>query len=140
MGKPITGLAEPRCSRSHPTRAGNRSTSDAGEMTWQVPNVRMYIPTNADGGLAGHHWSAAIGPATPLAHKGMVVGAKALVGAMIDLYTDPALLAGIKKDFAAQIAAYPPWHSLIPDSAQPPTYLNVEEMGKYRAALRALRI
>jgi aminobenzoyl-glutamate utilization protein B len=112
------------------------STSDAGDMTWQVPNNRMYIPTNIEGSLAGHHWSSAIGPATPIAHKGMVVGAKALVGSMIDLFTDPALRASIHKDFQAQLAAYKPWHSLIPDGAKPPTFLNVEEMAKYRAALK----
>ena len=132
--QPVVGLptkVQPLAS----DRAGS-STSDAGDMSWQVPNVRMYIPTNAAGGLAGHHWSQAIGPATPFAHKGMAAGAKALVGAMIDLYTDPSLLAGIKQDFAAQLAANPPWHSLIPDGAKPPTFLNVEEMGKYRAALK----
>jgi aminobenzoyl-glutamate utilization protein B len=134
MGKPITGLQTEV--RPLTAEGQGRSTSDAGDMTWQVPNVRITIPTNADGGLAGHHWSEAIGPATPIAHKGMAAGAKALVASMIDLYTDPSLLTGIKQDFAAQLAAYPPWHSLIPDGAKPPTFLNVEEMAKYRAALK----
>ena len=134
MGAPETGL-ETKVSPLRADRAGS-STSDVGDMSWLVPNVKMYIPTNTSGDLAGHHWSAAIGPARPLAHKGMAVAAKALVGAMIDLYTDPALVASIKKDFTAQLAANPPWHSLIPDGAKPPTFLNVEEMAKYRAALK----
>ncbi len=43
--------------------------------------------------------------------------------------------AAIRKDFAAQLAAWPKWKSFIPAGTQPPTYLNNEEMGKYRAAL-----
>jgi aminobenzoyl-glutamate utilization protein B len=112
------------------------STSDIGDMSWLVPNVRLRIPTTAPGSLAGHHWSAALGPATPIAHKGMAAAAKALAGTMIDLYSDPTVLEAIKQDFAAQLAANPPWHSLIPDGAEPPTYLNVEEMAKYRDALQ----
>jgi len=111
------------------------STSDAGDISWNVPYVRMWIPTRSSGALAGHHWSSAIGVATPVAHKGIAAGSKALVASMIDLYTDPALLAGIKKDFAAQLARYPKWKSFIPAGATPPTYLNVEEMATYRAAL-----
>ena len=111
------------------------STSDAGDISWNVPYVRMWIPTRSSGALAGHHWSSAIGVATPVAHKGIAAGSKALVASMIDLYTDPALLAGIKKDFAAQLARYPKWKSFIPAGATPPTYLNVEEMATYRADL-----
>ena len=135
MGAPVIGLKTDITPLKSDRQ--NASTSDVGDMSWLVPNVKMYIPTNAPGDLAGHHWSAAIGPATPIAHKGMDAAAKALVGTMIDLYTDPALLAGVKTDFQQQLAKNPPWHSMIPDGAKPPTYLNVEEMAKYRAALAA---
>jgi aminobenzoyl-glutamate utilization protein B len=134
MGAQVVGLPTEVAPLSQ-SRQG-ASTSDIGDMSWLVPNVRLRIPTTADGSLAGHHWSAALGPATPIAHKGMAVAAKAIVGTMIDLYSEPALLEGIKKDFAAQLAANPPWHTLIPNGAQPPTYLNVEEMAKYRDALK----
>ncbi len=133
MGVPVNGLAmEPEKLASD--RQGS-STSDAGDISWNVPYIRMYIPTKQNAALAGHHWSSAIGPATPIAHKGIAVGSKALVASMIDMYTDPEALKVIKADFAKQLAAWPKWKSFIPPESTPPTYLNAEEMAKYRPAL-----
>lgn len=133
MGQPVTGLA----TAPTPLRSDGQgsSTSDAGDVSWQMPLARLYIPTTTPGALAGHHWSAALGPATPIAHKGIAAGAKAVAATALDLMTDPALLEGIRSDFARQLAAYPTWKSFIPAEAKPPTYLNVEEMSRYRAAL-----
>jgi len=133
MGAPEVGLAT-KVTELSADRQGS-STSDAGDISWNVPYIRMYIPTNVEGALAGHHWSAAISPATPIAHKGIAAGSKALAGSVIDLMTDPAALKTIKADFTQQLAKWPKWKSLIPDSSTPPIFLNVEEMGKYRAAL-----
>jgi aminobenzoyl-glutamate utilization protein B len=133
MGVPQTGLPtkpEPMSS----DRQGS-STSDAGDISWNIPYVRMYIPAKQAGALAGHHWSAALGPATPIAHKGIAVGSKVLVGTMIDLITDQQALPVIKADFAKQLAAGPKWKSFIPPDATPPIHLNVEEMARYRGAL-----
>jgi aminobenzoyl-glutamate utilization protein B len=133
MGEKIVGLP----SEVEPMRSERQSssTSDAGDISWNVPYARMFIPAKPDGELAGHHWSAALGPATPIAHKGIAVGSKALIATIIDLMGDPAALTTIKADYARQLAAYPKWASLIPDNAKPPIHLNTEEMAKYRAAL-----
>jgi aminobenzoyl-glutamate utilization protein B len=134
MGAKVTGLStEPE--KLTADRQGS-STSDAGDISWNVPYVRMYIPAKPDGALAGHHWSSAIGPATPIAHKGIAVGSKALVGAMIDMYTDPSVLPVIKADFEKQLAAWPSWKSFIPPESKPPIHLNTEEMASYREALK----
>ncbi len=111
------------------------STSDAGDISWNVPYVRMYVPAKPEGALAGHHWSAGIGPATPIAHKGIAAGSKALVASILDLMTDPAALDIIAADFEVQLSQWPAWSSLIPDGAMPPTHLNTDEMARYRAAL-----
>jgi len=113
------------------------STSDAGDISWNVPYVRMYIPAKPEGALAGHHWSAGIGPATPVAHKGIAVGSKALVASILDMMTDDAALAAIAEDFQQQLSRWPAWSSLIPDGAMPPTHLNVDEMARYRESLSA---
>lgn len=110
-------------------------STDAGDVTWQAPYIRLRIPSKPDGELAGHHWSAGIAPATPLAHKGIDAGSKVLVGTMLDLMTDPGKVATIKADFAAQLAAYPKWKSMIPPDADPPIELNREQMASYREAL-----
>lgn len=133
MGTEVTGLP----TRVEPLRADRQgsSTSDAGDISWNVPYVRMFIPARPEGALAGHHWSAGIGPATPIAHKGIAAGSKALAASIIDLVTDPSALVAIRQDFAAQLARWPKWESLIPPSSTPPVHLNREEMARYRAAL-----
>jgi len=133
MGAPVTGLPT-EVSPLSSDRQGS-STSDAGDISWNLPYVRIFIPAKPAGELAGHHWSAALGPATPIAHKGIVVGSKALIASVVDLMTDPGRLEAIKADWRQQMAAYPKWESLIPDGSQPPIFLNTEEMARYRAAL-----
>jgi len=134
MGAPIVGLP------TEVEKLGNdrqgASTSDAGDISWNLPYVRMYIPAKPAGALAGHHWSSAIGPATPVAHKGIAVGSKALAASIIDLMTDAKALADIRSDWTAEMARWPKWRSLIPDSSTPPIHLNTEEMATYRTALK----
>jgi aminobenzoyl-glutamate utilization protein B len=114
----------------------NSSSSDAGDVTWQMADVKVSFPAKPEGALAGHHWSAGIAPATPLAHKGIAAGSKVVAASLIDLMVDPQAMATIKAGFAKQIAAYPKWKSFIPPDAEPPIHLNKEEMGRYRDALK----
>ena len=133
MGAKVTGMA----TEVAPLRASRQgsSSSDAGDVTWQAPYIRLTIPAKPEGELAGHHWSAGIAPATPIAHKGIAAATKVVAASFIDMMTDPAKLTVIKADFEKQLAAYPKWKSLIPPDAEPPIFLNTEEMGKYRPAL-----
>lgn len=133
MGAEVVGL--PTEVETLQVSSQGSSTSDAGDISWNVPYVRMYIPAKPDGALAGHHWSAGIGPATPVAHKGIAAGSKALVASILDLMTDENARAVIADDFQQQLAAYPSWSSLIPDGATPPIHLNIDEMARYRDAL-----
>lgn len=134
MGAPEVGLPT-QVEKLTSDRQG-ASTSDAGDISWNLPYVRMYIPAKPSGALAGHHWSSGIGPATPIAHKGIAVGSKALAASVIELMTDAKALADIRADWAAEMARWPKWVSLIPDSSTPPIHLNVEEMATYREALK----
>lgn len=133
MGVEMTGLP----TEVTPLRASTQgsSSSDAGDVTWQAPYVRMSFPAKPEGELAGHHWSAGIATASPIAHKGITVATKAVAASMIDLFIDAERLAAIQQDFAAQLAGYPTWKSLIPPTAKPPIHLNQEEMATYRDAL-----
>jgi aminobenzoyl-glutamate utilization protein B len=109
------------------------SSNDAGDVTWQVPMARLSFPSQLFGATI-HHWTSAIVPATPIAHKGIVVGAKALAGTIIDLMMVPANLRTIKEDFTRQMEGVT-WRSLVPPGTKPPTHLNVELMAKYRAQI-----
>jgi aminobenzoyl-glutamate utilization protein B len=131
MGARPTGLATaPNANRGD---AQGSSSNDAGDVTWNAPMARMSFPSQIAGATT-HHWTAAIVPATPIAHKGIVVGAKALAGTLIDLFVVPSNLQTIKADFAKQMEGVT-WKSIVPPGAKPPTHLNVDQMAKFRALI-----
>jgi aminobenzoyl-glutamate utilization protein B len=132
MGAEVTGLATQVEPFRHSTQGS--SSSDAGDVTWNVPYARLSFPSQIDGKLGGHHWSAGIVPATPVAHKGITAGSKVLAGSLVDLFRNPAAVAAIKQDFANDTRGLT-WRSLIPAGTEPPNFLNAELMARYRAQL-----
>jgi hypothetical protein len=52
-------------------------SDDIGDVSWNVPTVVLRYPANIPG-LPGHNWANAIAMATPIAHKGVVAGAKVM--------------------------------------------------------------
>ncbi|HEX9445017.1 MAG TPA: amidohydrolase, partial [Candidatus Binatia bacterium] len=61
------------------------SSNDSGEVTWIVPTGRVTFPSNIPG-IPAHHWAAGVAPATSLAHKGAVAGAKVLAASALDFF------------------------------------------------------
>ena len=53
--------------------------------------MTLRYPANIPG-LPGHNWSSAIASATPIAHKGVVAGAKVQAMTVLDLLTKPELV------------------------------------------------
>jgi aminobenzoyl-glutamate utilization protein B len=66
-------------------------SDDIADISWTVPTIVLGYPSNIPG-LPGHHWSDAIAMATPIAHKGIVYGAKAEALTIIDMLAKPELL------------------------------------------------
>ena len=80
----LDGIQEP------PIEPISGGSDDIGDVSWNVPTVTLRYPSNI-GGLPGHHWLNAMAMATPIAHKGAVIGAKVLAATMLDLLEDEAL-------------------------------------------------
>lgn len=112
-------------------------SDDIAEVSWNVPTVRLRYPANIPGTI-GHHWSAAIAMATPIAHKGANYGARVIALTAIDLLTDAKLLAAAKQYFQDVTTKEYKWQSLIPPETRPPTFLNEERMARFRPALDSL--
>jgi aminobenzoyl-glutamate utilization protein B len=55
-----------------PTGGGS---DDIGDISWTVPTITLRYPSNIPGG-PGHNWADGIAMATPIAHKGVIAGAK----------------------------------------------------------------
>jgi aminobenzoyl-glutamate utilization protein B len=55
---------------------------------WTVPTITIGYPSNVPN-VIFHHATAAMAMATPIAHKGAIVGAKAAAMTVLDLMTTP---------------------------------------------------
>ena len=109
------------------------SSNDSGEITWLVPAGGVAFPSNIPG-IHFHQWAAGVAPATSLAHKGAVTGAKVLAASVIDFMINPSLVDQAKATFKNEIGNFQP-KSFLPADQKPPTYLNKEIMDRYRPLL-----
>ena len=72
-------------------------STDVGDVSWNCPTAQAYVATWA-AGTPGHSWQIVSQGKSGLAHKGLIYAAKAMAGAAIDLYEDPALIAEAKAE------------------------------------------
>jgi aminobenzoyl-glutamate utilization protein B len=140
LGVPETGLEtevpELRGREMIPDEEKRGSGSDdIGDISWTVPTVSLSFPANFRAG-PGHHWSNAIAMATPIAHKGVVAGAKVQALTMLDALIRPELVEqawDYFRNVQTKDVAYTP---LIRPEDTPAVWLNEEVMTKYRPELR----
>ena len=110
-------------------------SDDIGDVTWTVPSVTLYYPANVPG-TPGHNWADAIAMATPIAHKGVVAGAKVQAMTILDLVLQPKLLADARDYFTNVQTKSVKYRPLMAPSDQPATWLNAEKMARYREEMR----
>lgn len=114
----------------------NRGGSDdIGDVSWNVPTISLRYPSNIPG-LPGHNWSNAVTMATPIAHKGVIAGAKVIAMTMIDLLTNPGLVEEAWKYFREVQTKDTKYQPLIGPEDKPATYLNKRTMDNYREQMR----
>jgi aminobenzoyl-glutamate utilization protein B len=119
-----------------PDEQRNRGGSDdIGDVSWNVPTISLRYPSNIPG-LPGHNWANAVTMATPIAHKGVVAGAKVVGMTMIDLLTKPELVDQAWKYFREVQTKDTKYQPLISPTDKPPTYLNKRIMDTYREQMR----
>lgn len=111
-------------------------SDDIGDISWVVPTVTLRYPSNVGAG-PGHHWSAGVASATPVAHKGAVAGAKVVAMTVLDLLGTPSILAAARTYFTDVQTRDQKYVSFLRDSDQPPIELNADRMARYKEALRA---
>jgi len=109
-------------------------SDDIGDISWKVPTVTLRYPSNIPG-LQGHHWSNAIAMATPIAHKGVVAGAKVEAMTIIDFLLKPELMKGAWDYFNNEQQKETKYQPMISESDVPPIYLNKDKQDQFRPAL-----
>jgi aminobenzoyl-glutamate utilization protein B len=110
-------------------------SDDIGDISWNVPTVSLNFPANFQAG-PGHNWANAIAMATPIAHKGVVAGAKVQAMTMLDLLTRPEIVSGAWDYFRNVQTKDVTYTPLIRPQDTPAIWLNEETMAKYRPELR----
>ncbi|NNJ89646.1 MAG: amidohydrolase [Eudoraea sp.] len=110
-------------------------SDDIGDISWKVPTITLRYPSNIPG-LQGHHWSNAIAVATPIAHKGVVAGAKVEAMTLLDLLLKPKLIEEAKDYFRTEQASKFEYVPMVSKDDSPAIYLNKEIMETFRPRLQ----
>ncbi|MBT8209513.1 MAG: peptidase dimerization domain-containing protein [Eudoraea sp.] len=110
-------------------------SDDIGDISWKVPTITLRFPSNIPG-LQGHHWSNAIAMATPIAHKGVVAGAKVEAMTILDFLLKPELVEESWDYYKNVQTANQTYEPMISESDKPPTYLNSDIMEAYVPKLK----
>lgn len=120
-----------------PEQPVSGGSDDIGDISWIAPTIVLNYPSNIPG-LPGHNWSNAISMATPVAHKGVVAGAKVMAMTTLDLLTDPAVLAEAKTYFETVSLKDQKYDPLIGPQDMPKIERNADIMAQYRPQMRKL--
>jgi len=139
MGQPDSGLrtvvGKLKTPQEAMAAAGGLGSDDIGDVGWTVPSVTLQYPSNIPG-TPGHNWVDGIAMATPIAHKGVVAGAKAQAMTLLDLFLQPRLVADAHDYFDNIQTKTVKYHSFLQPTDEPPIWLNKEIMERFRPEMR----
>jgi aminobenzoyl-glutamate utilization protein B len=125
-------IGAPNPNRQDSTGGGS---DDIGDVSWNYPTVTLRFPSNIPG-LPGHNWSSAIASATPIAHKGVVAGAKVQAMTVLDLLTRPELVKQAWDYFNTVQTKDVKYTPLIKPDTPPAIHLNKAILEKYRDQMK----
>jgi aminobenzoyl-glutamate utilization protein B len=96
-------------------------STDVGDVSWVVPNSGFGTATWVPGTPA-HSWQAVAAGGMSIGHKGMLNAAKTMALSLHDLFTQPALVARARAEFAEKRGAGFAYRPLIGDRKPPLDY------------------
>jgi aminobenzoyl-glutamate utilization protein B len=146
-GLPTT-LQEPRQPRQETPQGGDGpdgpavgptggGSDDIGDISWNVPTITLRYPSNIPGG-PGHNWANAIAMATPIAHKGVVAGAKVQAMTMLDILLHPELVKNAWDYFNNVQTKTTKYKSFLRPDDKPAIWLNKDTMERFRPQMQKL--
>ncbi|CAN5472657.1 M20 family metallopeptidase [soil metagenome] len=112
-------------------------SDDISDISWSLPTIVLTYPSNIPN-LPGHHWSDAIAMATPIAHKGIIAGAKAEALTLIDLLMKPQILKDAWDYYTNEQTKEQKYIPLIGEKDIPAITLNKKIMDEFKPKLKPL--
>jgi aminobenzoyl-glutamate utilization protein B len=94
------------------------ASSDAGDVSWVVPTAQFSAATFVPG-VSAHTWQAAACAGTSIGRKGMVVAARTLALAGVELFQNPAELKAARDAFEKRLDGRK-WNTRITPDSKPP--------------------
>jgi aminobenzoyl-glutamate utilization protein B len=109
-------------------------SDDIGDVSWTVPTITISYPSNIPQ-LPGHNWANAIAMATPIAHKGIVAGAKVVALTTLDLLTKPGLRTAAKAYFTDVQTKDKKYLPVLTAADKPASEINADIMARFKPEL-----
>jgi aminobenzoyl-glutamate utilization protein B len=94
------------------------ASTDAGDVSWVVPTAQFTTATFVPG-VAAHTWQAAACAGSSIGRKGMVVAARTLALAGVELFENPTQVQAAKDAYVKRLAGRH-WTTRIAPNAKPP--------------------
>ncbi|WP_137680170.1 amidohydrolase [Aurantiacibacter suaedae] len=111
------------------------ASDDIGDVMWTVPTITIGYPANIPN-VIYHHQTAAMAMATPIAHKGVEVGAKAAAMTVLDIATTPELVTDAWTYFNEVQAAEDTYDPLLAAEDMPTIEMNKKLMDELRPEMK----
>ena len=146
LASKVSELRQPRVQTQDPSSADGEGqgvgptgggSDDIGDISWVVPTVTLRYPSNIPGG-PGHNWANAIAMATPIAHKGVVAGAKVQALTVLDILLHPELVDKAWDYFKNVQTKDQKYKSFLRPDDKPAIWLNQKTMETYRPRMKSL--
>jgi aminobenzoyl-glutamate utilization protein B len=97
------------------------ASSDAGDVSWVVPTAQFTAATFVPG-VSAHTWQAAACAGTSIGRKGMVIAARTLAVAGLELFESPAEVKAARATFETRLNGGKWTTRIAPDSKPPLDY------------------
>jgi aminobenzoyl-glutamate utilization protein B len=110
-------------------------SDDIGDISWTVPTVVLIYPSNIPGG-PGHNWANGVSMATPIAHKGIIAGAKVQAMTLLDLLINPDVLKNAWDYYRNVQTKDTKYISFLRPDDKPAIWLNQKTMERYRPLMK----
>jgi aminobenzoyl-glutamate utilization protein B len=138
LGVPDSGLSTRPGRLGGPVNEATRmggGSDDIGDVSWNVPTITLNYPSNIPG-MPGHNWANAISMATPIAHKGVVAGAKVQAMTILDILFTPQIVTDAWDYFNNVQTKEVKYKPFFAPTDKPPIWLNADIMAQYRPEMR----
>ncbi len=98
-------------------------STDVADVSWVVPTAGFTTATWVPGTPA-HSWQATAAGGMSIGEKGMIVAARTLAMTMVDLFSEPELVAAAKAEYAERVGTDFRYVALVGDRPPPLDYRN----------------